>query len=301
VARLDDEEYVQNVAQAAASVKVARARLVEATSVVGATERTFQRITTLAGEGRATEAAKDQAESDMLATQAAVAVAEAGIAQAEAELATARVRLSFCTILADWAGDGSERIIGERLIDSGATISANQPLLRVLDLKPVEAVIHITERTYARIRPNQEATLSTDAWPGVTFPARFDRIAPRFDPASRQAAITLTVDNADSRLKPGMFVRVTLGLSEVADATLIPTMALTRRDGNDVVFVVAEDGASVRKVKVQVGIREGELSQVSGEGITGRVVTLGQQLVADGSAIHISAERTTVERAAPAP
>lgn len=297
VARLDDEEHIHDVAQAEAAVVVARARQAEAASVVGAAERAHQRITALAGEGRATEAAKDQAEADMLAARAAVAVADAGIAQAEADLASAKVRLGYATIVADWAGDGSERIIGERLVDSGATISANQPLLRVLDLKPVEAVIHVTERTYARIRPQQAATLTTDAWPGATFTARVDRIAPRFDPASRQAAITLLVDNADGRLKPGMFVRATLSLSEIADATLVPAMALTRRDGQDVVFVVADDGTTVREVEVAVGIRENDVVQVVGEDIRGRVITLGQQLVADGSAITISAERTVLEAA----
>lgn len=291
VARLDDEEQVQDVAQAEAAVVVARARQAEAASVVGAAERAYQRITILAGEGRATEAAKDQAEADMLAARAAVAVADAGIAQAEADLAAARVRLGYRTILADWSGDGSERIIGERLVDSGATISANQPLLRVLDLKPVEAVIHVTERIYGRIRPDQGATLTTDAWPGATFPARVQHIAPRFDPASRQAAVTLVVDNADARLKPGMFVRATLALSEAADTTLVPSMALTRRDGRDVVFVVNGDGTSVREVGVEVGIRDGDLTQVSGDGVQGQVVTLGQQLISDGAVIVIAAQR----------
>jgi hypothetical protein len=36
-----------------------------------------------------------------------------------------------------------------------------------------------------------------------------------------------------------------------------------------------------------VGIREGERVQVEGQGLSGRVVTLGQQLVKNGSAITI--------------
>jgi hypothetical protein len=36
-----------------------------------------------------------------------------------------------------------------------------------------------------------------------------------------------------------------------------------------------------------VGIREGNRVQVEGQGLSGRVVTLGQQLVKDGSAITI--------------
>jgi hypothetical protein len=52
--------------------------------------------------------------------------------------------------------------------------------------------------------------------------------------------------------------------------------------------VVNEDGRSVAWREVRVGIREGDRVQVQGEGLTGQVVTLGQQLVNDGSAITIA-------------
>jgi hypothetical protein len=44
---------------------------------------------------------------------------------------------------------------------------------------------------------------------------------------------------------------------------------------------------------VKVGIREGGRVQVEGAGLSGRVVTLGQQLVNDGSQIKIAAEQDT--------
>jgi hypothetical protein len=42
---------------------------------------------------------------------------------------------------------------------------------------------------------------------------------------------------------------------------------------------------------VEVGIREDDRVQVEGEGLSGRVVTLGQQMVSHGSPITIPAER----------
>jgi hypothetical protein len=58
------------------------------------------------------------------------------------------------------------------------------------------------------------------------------------------------------------------------------------------VFVVNDDGRSVAWREVRVGIREGNRVQVEGEGLTGRVVTLGQQLVHDGAAITIAVEQS---------
>jgi hypothetical protein len=66
---------------------------------------------------------------------------------------------------------------------------------------------------------------------------------------------------------------------------------LTIRDDRSGVFIVSEDGRSVAWREVKVGIREGDRVQVEGEGLSGRVVTLGQQLVNDGSLITIPAEQ----------
>jgi hypothetical protein len=62
---------------------------------------------------------------------------------------------------------------------------------------------------------------------------------------------------------------------------------LTIRDDSSGVFIVSENGQSVVWREVKVGIRQGHRVQVDGRGLSGRVVTLGQQLVKDGSAITI--------------
>ena len=86
-----------------------------------------------------------------------------------------------------------------------------------------------------------------------------------------------------------MFIRVTVVLDRLAEATIVPEKALTTREDGTGVFVVSEDGKSVSWRDVTVGIRDGDRVQVEGEGLSGRVVTLGQQLVDDGSPITIPA------------
>jgi multidrug efflux pump subunit AcrA (membrane-fusion protein) len=97
----------------------------------------------------------------------------------------------------------------------------------------------------------------------------------------------MTIDNSQHRLKPGMFIRATVVLARVAEATIVPEQALTKRDDRNGVFIVSEDGRSVTWREVKPGIREGDRLQVEGEGLSGRVVILGQQLVKDGSPITI--------------
>ena len=68
---------------------------------------------------------------------------------------------------------------------------------------------------------------------------------------------------------------------------IVPEQALTVRKDRTGVFVVDEESGTARWREVTVGIREGDRVQIAGENLEGRVVTLGQQLIDDGSAVTI--------------
>jgi len=287
VAELDNDEYVQSVAQAHADLLVARANLSQAKSALEIANREFKRTESLLKRGIASDSEFDAANQDQLAKQAQLKVAAAQVTKAESSLETVNIRLGYTKVTAGWTGGGEHRVVAERYVDEGQTVAANAPLLLIVELHPIVGVVYVTERDYARLKPGQLVSLKTDAYPGEQFTGRIDRIAPVFRKSTRQARIEMTIDNPQHRLKPGMFIRTTIVLTQVSDATIIPEQALTIRDDRSGVFIVREDGQSVVWREVKVGIREGNRVQVEGEGLSGRVVTLGQQLVKDGSAITI--------------
>jgi RND family efflux transporter MFP subunit len=290
VAELDNDEYVQAVAQAGAELAVAQANLVEARSALEIAERDLSRTTRLRERGVASEADLDTARANRQAKQARQEVARAGVTRARAALETARIRLGYTKITADWSDGNGNRVIAERYVDEGQTVSANTPLLRIVELDPLTGVIFVTEKDYGQLQPGQAATLTTDAYPGKTFSGLIERIAPVFRQATRQARVELSVRNPDLKLKPGMFIRATIVLDRVADAVIVPQQALTSRSDRTGIFVVSEDGRRVLWREVRVGIGDGDRVQVLDDKLSGRVVTLGQQLVEDGSAILIPGE-----------
>jgi len=290
VAELDNDEYVQEVAQAKADLEVSRANLSEAKSAQEIASRDLERIRTLRTRGVASESQLDAAMANHLTKQAQVEVAMAQVAKAESSLETARIRLGYTKVRASWTGGSDHRVVAERFANEGGTVSANASLLLIVELDPITGVMFVTEKDYVRMRAGQLATLTTDAYPEERFEARIDRIAPVFREATRQARVELAVGNRGHRLKPGMFIRVTVVLDRLADATIVPEKALTTRADRTGVFVVSGDGRSVAWREVTVGIREGDRVQVEGEGLRGRVVTLGQQLIDDGSSIAIPAD-----------
>lgn len=287
VARLDDRSFAQAVVAAEAAVAVAVARLAEARSSVTVIRRTAERAATLVERGVAAESERDRTEAERLAAEAGIAVAEAQLEAARAELEAARLRLAETVVTADWDGDDEQRVVGQRYVDVGETLAAGQSVVSILGLDPLRAEIHIPEAGYSRIEPGSVASLRTAAWPEETFPAEVARIAPRFDPASRQALVVLRVPNAQRRLRPGMYVRAELVLDRRENTTLIPEAALVGRRGDPAVFAVSPDGSTVARVPVTVGLRDAGRVEVTGEGLTERVVILGHHLIEDGSAIII--------------
>jgi len=304
VARLDDAELEQDLAQAEADLAVRRAGLSEARSASDMAERELERVKTLNDRGVASESQLDNVRATSLARQAAVQVAEAQVMRAESLVKSARIRLGYATIKADWEGGDDTRVVAERFAEEGDTVSANTPLLSIIELDPVEAIIFATERDYALLDPGQPVTLTTDAYPARTWEGAVARVSPVFREGSRQARIEISVPNADGALKPGMFVRVEAILGSERDATIVPVEALAERDGRTVVFVVDAERLVTRMVPVTVGIREsGRVQIIVGEGheaIDGDVVTLGQQLLGDESPVTIPASARTprVESAA---
>ncbi len=291
VAELDNDEYVQAVAQAQADLEVARAKLSEAKSALEIANREFKRTEALLKRGVASDSEFDAARQDQLAKQAQLKVSAAEVTKAESSLETANIRLGYTKVTAGWTGGSEQRLVAERYVDEGQTVAANAPLLLIVELHPIVGVVFVTERDYAYLKPGQLVSLTTDTYPGEQYEGRIDRIAPVFRKSTRQARIEMTIDNPQHRLKPGMFIRATVVLARVPETTIVPEQALTRRDDRSGVFIVGEDGRSVVWREVKVGIHAGDRVQVEGNGLSGRVVTLGQQLIDDGSAINIPAEQ----------
>ena len=293
VVQLDDAVPAAEARAAEAELRVAQANLNEANSALEIATRSLDRARTLQGRGVVSDADYDSATSTELAARTRVDVASAEVGRAEAALESAKVQLGYSEVRADWPEEDSGiRVIAERLVEPGDTVSADSPVMTIVQLDPLRAVINVTERDYASLEAGQTVSLVTDAFPGETFEASVARVSPVFDEASRQARVELTVPNDERKLKPGLFVRATATLATAADAILVPQAALTQRGGRSAIFALRErDGGLVADLlDVETGISDGgmvQLLNVDGLNAGDRVVVLGQQLLDDGSAASV--------------
>ena len=118
------------------------------------------------------------------------------------------------------------------------------------------------------------------------FPGVVARVAPAFEESSRRARVEIEVANPEGTLAPGRFVRAVVQLARVEAEAIVPERALVRRGDGDVVFLYDAARGTARMVPVEVGLRAGGRVEILGEGLSGAVITLGQQRLNDGSAVR---------------
>jgi RND family efflux transporter MFP subunit len=289
VAVLEDEEYQQQVIQAQADLRVARANLEEAKSSLEIARRDLERAQILHQKGIQSDSQLDAVKAQHDAQEARSKVAVAQLANKEAALETARVRLSYTRIKASWEKGSHIHYIGERFVHEGAMLSPNTPILSIIDLRPITAVIHVTDRNYFRLQTEQRATITSSAFPGKSFSGRVVRIAPLLKETSRQARVEIEIENQEGLLKPGMYITTQIEFSRREEAAIVPFSALANRNGQQGVFMANLGTKKARFQPVQVGIIEGARAEIlQPSSISGYVVTLGQHLLEDGMSLILS-------------
>lgn len=154
-------------------------------------------------------------------------------------------------------------------IDKGSTASPGQTLLTMQEFRDVWATVPVPEEISRLVRVGMPAKVTCDAIPNETFTGRVVQLNPSGDPTSRQFTVRVLVNNAQNKIKPGMFTRVHLTTEKQTASTVVPKEALQNRpEGSYVMVVGADKHVSFRTVVVGAtdtnyasivqGLKEGE-------------------------------------------
>jgi HlyD family secretion protein len=184
-------------------------------------------------------------------------------------------------LLGGGAGGGASGPVAE-----GVSVGMGQVIATVYDLSSFSARVAVDEIDVVEVAEGQAVTVLVDAYPSAELRGTVANvaIAPTTSPtggATFTVTVRLTEVPDDVQLRVGLTASAEIEVRRVdADAT-VPTSALLRRGGQEVVFVV-EDG-TVREVPVTVLAIGDDAAAVDGEVARGdRVVTTGIETLEDG-------------------
>ena len=131
-----------------------------------------------------------------------------------------------------------------------------QPEMRlytIADLSSVWVEAQVFQEDAGRVKPNDPADITVDAYPNRTFRARVEQILPQVDPTTRTLRVRLDVSNSSLLLKPGMFVNVRLR-APIGRQLFVPASAVLQSGSRQVVFLARGNGRFDPQ-QVELGIR----------------------------------------------
>ncbi|MGD9157515.1 MAG: efflux RND transporter periplasmic adaptor subunit [Desulfobacteraceae bacterium] len=165
-----------------------------------------------------------------------------------------------------------------------------KPGLEVARIAPTDILIadvDLVAQDIPKVKEGLEARIRHYAWKDEVFTGKVVRLDPMIDTVTRALRAEVEVDNHEGKLRPGMFVEVTLVKEQRKDVPFIPREAVTNRGGKWVVFLLKGQRVAMKEVVLGLGddniveIREG-LSE--GE----RVVTRGLETLADQTRVRVT-------------
>jgi membrane fusion protein (multidrug efflux system) len=244
-------------AQAQAAFAEAEARLADS-------ESQYNRTRDLVSRELLSRAELDQLEAQLKADQARVAAARAG-------LEDTIVRAAF---------DGRT---GFRQVSVGSFVSPGTPITTLDDTSIIKLDFTVSENFLFVLKPGLAVSASSAGLPDRTFTGTVTNIQSRVDPVTRSITVRAEIPNPDEALRQGMFMTVKLE-GEPEPALLVPEGAIVPEQGRTYVFVVRDDVAERREVRIGKR-RPGDVQVVDGLAAGERVIVEGTQNVREGSVV----------------
>ncbi|HSR08667.1 MAG TPA: efflux RND transporter periplasmic adaptor subunit [Bryobacteraceae bacterium] len=253
-----------------------------------------QAVASLDAENAAVVAAQSavaSAQAGKEVAQAQLQAAESQVKQSNAALQQAQLDLDHTQILAPVDGT-----VVSRNMDVGQTVAASfqAPTIFLIaqDLTKMQVDTNVDESDVAPIRVGQQANFTVDAYPGVTFLGVVSQI--RQAPINVQNVITydvvVEVSNADLKLFPGMTANVKIVTGRVQRALRLPAAAMRFRPaasstskagqtagvrGENQQSVYVLDKGQLTRVRVRLGISDGNYTEILGGLNEGQLVVIG--------------------------
>ncbi|MCI0753684.1 efflux RND transporter periplasmic adaptor subunit [Teichococcus vastitatis] len=296
LARIDDRTYAAALAQAVGRKNYDLAQLENARADL----RRYQGLLAASGVTR------QQVDTQ----RAQVAMFEAQVAQDQAAIDTAQTQLDYTTIRAPIDGR-----VGLRQVDAGNLVSSGDAtgIVTITQMRPIAVSFTIPQGELPRLmRAMAAGPVPVETVPssgGTPSQPLAQNEAPergtvltvdnQVDQATGTVRVKAVFPNDATRLWPGAFVSLRIGIETVPDATVVPLVAVQQGPNGAFAFVARPDNTVEQRPLTLGAVTEGEAAVREGLQPGEQVVTSGALRLNPGSAIALSNGGNTAPAAPP--
>jgi cobalt-zinc-cadmium efflux system membrane fusion protein len=215
--------------------------------------------------------------------------AQSDYAQAQSEFERAETRLRSIGVSPDQAE--KSRLLSVKAPMAGSIIDlqvapgaflndATAAIMTIANLETIWVTADVPESDTAFVSKGQAVDVVFTAYPGEVFKGRVLFVSDVVDPDTRRTKVRIAFDNADIRLRPGMFANVSFH-APIQNVPVVPTSALVLKDDLNQVFV--ETGPWTFEARtVDIGFQQADQAVLTvGVKAGDRVVVKGGVLLGD--------------------
>jgi len=201
---------------------------------------------------------------------------------AKTAVATSKLQLEKMKIVAPISGVIVELPYHTR----GTQVEAGLTMVKIMDYKTMYMDVQLPEKYIAVIKPGLQVKLTNYTLPGDTIIGTMTQLSPAIDASSRTFKGTVSIDNHDLLLRPGMFVKADIVTSRKDSSIVIPKNIILSRQKGKTVFVV-DRGVAEERI-IETGLENiSETEVIRGLSRNERVVTGGFETLSNRSKVKI--------------
>ena len=178
-------------------------------------------------------------------------------------------------------------VVTERNYDAG-DMYGGSPVYVVEQISPVKLKVNVSEKLFTQIKKGMDVDVKLDVYGEENFKGKVSLVYPTINPATRTFPVEVTIANANQRVRPGMFARVTFSYG-TAHHVVVPDKAVVKQSGSGDKYVYVYNNGTIEFKKVELGRRLGtEYELVGGVASGDNVVTEGHSRVVNGGKAELA-------------
>jgi RND family efflux transporter MFP subunit len=294
MARLDDTNARAALEQSKAQVKQLEATLAAARLAADDARPIFFRSQKQVAGGLISQDTFDAAKANHDAIEAAVAVAEENLAVARANVEVNQRYEDDTVIKAPFDG-----VVTVKTAQPGEIVSpqfsGGGGIAKIVDMDSLEVDVDVSENYIHRVRPQQPATITLNAYPEWRIPAEVIAVIPTADRAKATVKVRIGFKVKDPRIVPEMGAHVSFlenapqSRSESRPTTpgvIVPPEAIQASGETGIAFVIVGDRLERRIVKL--GARTSDDQTILSGIQPGATLAAGElDKLRDGLRVHV--------------
>ena len=294
LARIENRDVNASLDQAQASLRAARANLENGLAEMREAEANLVRSEDLAKKNFISSATLDTAKARHDKARATIASLNGAIGVAEANVRPAAVSVEQTLIRAPFDGVvlTKNANVGDIITPVSSAADSKGAVVNMADMSTLEVEADVSEISLGKVSVGQPVEIQLDAFPDLRLLGKVSRIVPTVDRSKASVLVKLEFVEKDKRVLPDMSAKVAflsreLKPDERKPVTAVQPVALAKRDGRDVLFVI-DDKNVTKQVEVKVAAKIGDLIEVSGVRAGDKVVLSPSEKLKDGAGVVIT-------------